>query len=160
MTMALIQTQTLATAAVSVDFTSIPQDGTDLLVLVSGRSNEAAVTHSMTLLGLNGLGTSFTYRRLQGSGSAVTSTNGTSGVSGWLPATNATANTFGNQSYYITNYSGTADKTISVDAVSENNAAEAYQTLQASTRVMGAITEIYIKLGAGSYIAGTVVSLY
>lgn len=159
MTMTLIQTQTLATAAVSVDFTSIPQDGTDLLLLVSGRSNEVA-NQSMTLLNLNGLGTNFTFTRLQGSGSAVTSTTGTSGTSGFLPAANATVSTFGNQSFYITNYSGTADKSIAVEAVSENNFTEAYQTLQASTRIMGAITEINMKLGAGSYVAGTVMSLY
>jgi hypothetical protein len=159
MTMKLIQTQTLASAAASVDFTSIPQDGTDLLLLVSGRGTDAVVSN-LTILRINGDALNNSFRRLQGSGTAVTSTTGTSSTSGMLPAATSTANTFGNQSFYIPNYTGTANKTISIDAVSENNATEAYQTLQGSVKVTGAINEISMSIGVGSYVAGTTMSLY
>ena len=44
----------------------------------------------------------------------------------------ATANTFGNFDFYIPNYAGSTNKSASGDAVSENNASLAYQSLSAN----------------------------
>jgi len=125
----LIQTITVGSGgAASIDFTSIPQTYTDLLILVSGRSAAADTKASYKIIFNNGTGNSSYY--LQGSGSATSSATFTA-FAGFDPAATATASVFGNASIYIPNYAGSTNKSFSVDAVSEHNATEAYQILTA-----------------------------
>ena len=65
MTMSLIETKTLASAAASIEFTDIPQDGTDLLVLASIRSAFADVSNEI-VMAINGVTTNRTWRDLFG----------------------------------------------------------------------------------------------
>jgi hypothetical protein len=159
--MKLIESKTLATAAASIEFTSIPQDGTDLVVLVSSRS-DGAFTSSELDISFNGSTSNFTARYLYGSGSAAGSTTDTTLV-GVSTGANATSNTFGNATIYISNYAGSTNKSISTDSVGENNATSAFQAIAATLwSQTAAITSLTLRLdsGARNFVAGSTASLY
>jgi len=165
MTMQLIETKTLGTAAASIEFTSIPQDGTDLLLLLSGRA-AAAVTLASGALFINGIAADTSWRRLSGNGSSVSSAAASAQndfLIGDIPAANATSNTFSNNSVYIPNYTGSQQKSLSSDSVAENNATASDQNIIAGLCTKtAAVTSITVRIyGGGSNLAaGTTVSLY
>jgi hypothetical protein len=107
-------------------FSSIPQDYTDLLLLVSDRSDRAA-TNDAIIMKLNG--TTSTGRRLFGSGTTVTSTASPDP----LDAANTDASgIYSNIQFYIANYASTTQyKSWSADGVEESNATGAYQSITA-----------------------------
>lgn len=158
--MKLIETKTLTGTAASIEFTSIPQTYTDLLVLVSLRGTTSQI-YILTDIFFNGSTTGFSSRGLEGNGSsAVSYTNSTIYINAGNGAT-STANTFSNHSIYIPNYAGSTNKSVSVDGVSENNATTAYASIQAGLWAnTAAITSIQIKARADSFVAGSTVSLY
>jgi hypothetical protein len=126
----LIQTVTVgAGGAASIDFTSIPQTYTDLVVKLSVRSTGSANTYSYCVIYLNGSTTSNTMRYVAGTGSSVSS--GTEPNKPYFVLINAThtASVFNNAEIYIPNYTGNTNKSYSVDSVTENNATAAYQQL-------------------------------
>jgi hypothetical protein len=121
-----------AGGASSIDFTSIPGTYTDLVVLLSVRSNiNITSLHDMLYLKLNG-STSITVRDLYGNGSSAASStaSGTNQIS-MENGLSTTASTFTSVSIHIPNYAGSANKVFSVDSVSENNATSAFQYLTA-----------------------------
>lgn len=128
MSMTLISTVTVgAGGTAQIDFNSIPQTFTDLLFVASLRGND---TSGGVYLGFNGDGTGFSERFLRGTGSAAQS--GTSSQSvGRQNLSSSTASTFGSLQMYIPNYTSSANKTFSVDFVTENNAAAALQEIRA-----------------------------
>ena len=161
MTMQLIETKTLGTAAASIEFTSIPQDGTDLLVLVSGRSARTADVVDFIALALNGSTASRTGRDLRGSGSAASSNTHTDGNIGPVSSATSTANTFGNLSIYIPNYTSAVNKSASSDAVMENNATTSYQAIHAHLwSNTAAITSVTLTMILSTFVAGSTASLY
>ena len=161
MTMNLIETKTLASAAASIEFTEIPQDGTDLLLLTSLRSDRADVLVTVLELRFNGATTNRTSRSLQGSGTSASSASYTTGRIALETAATATANTFGNGSIYIPNYSGSTNKSASVDLVSENNDTNAYQNLYAFLwSQTTAITSVEVRDNLANLVAGSTISLY
>ena len=125
-TYTLIQSQTLASSAASVTFSSIPSTYTDLVLRVSARSNDAAVTESLTVA-VNGSTALTSYTYIEGTASAATSGNAGFNdnvqLTASLDADNATANTFNNAEIYIPNYTSTSSKPMSAFAVAENNSA-------------------------------------
>ena len=133
-----------AAGASSVTFSSIPQTGyTDLVVKGSARStftvNPQAALYVSTNL------SSPSSRRLEGNGSSAASYTEASSInaSGSTPANSSTANTFGNVELYFPNYAGSTNKSLSIDAVGENNTTAAYATLTAGLfSATGAITSI------------------
>ena len=158
MTMTLIETKTLGTAAASIEFTSIPQDGTDLYFLISARTNDPGLED--LYISLNGSTSDFTSRNLDGGGASASS-NTTARYLGTVNGAAQTANTFGNISVYIPNYSGATNKSFSVDAVTENNATTAIQTIAAGLwSNTEAITSVAFTPSAGSLLADTTISLY
>lgn len=125
MTMTLVQTVTVGSGgAASIDFTSIPQTMTDLVLVLSG-----AGTGDIKIK-FNGSGSLASRRSLSGNGSSVASGNGTDGYAGRSNAAGI-ANTFGNTVIYIPNYAASTYKSYSVDSVDENNGTTAYQILVA-----------------------------
>ena len=134
----LVSTVTVGSGgAASIEFTNIPQTGKDLLVLISGRSARAGEFGRADnyLIQLNNdTANNYTYRRLIGNGSTASSGSGTvNGFLNTLPASLATANTFGNTSLYIANYTSSVAKSTSLDGVDESNATAAYAELYAQT---------------------------
>jgi hypothetical protein len=159
--MKLIQSKTLASAAASIEFTSIPQDGTDLLVLVSIRNTATSVGGGFRING--DTDSNYTTRVLQGTGSTVASTSFTSDNYVVLfenTSSNFTANTYSSWSIYIPNYTSAVAKSISVDAVSENNATLSRQGITASSwSLTSAITSLSFISSANTEARSTI-SLY
>lgn len=160
--MKLIETKTLGSSAASIEFTSIPQDATDLVMKMSLRYNGTpGNAQQPTSISFNGSGTSKTSRYLYGPGSG-------SGVSvnytefyDWITTTTATSNTFSNGELYMPNYAGSTNKSASLDGVIENNGTAGWlhigALLWANT---AAITSITVAGIAYNLDTGSTISLY
>ena len=154
MTMTFIQHIKLGSSQTTIEFTYIASSYTDLFLVYSLRSNTTGNTEFY--LKLNN--TNPTQRQLRGNGSGAVSN-----TDAWqlAPATGQTSNTFGNGQIYIPNYTGTAQKSASVDNVTENNATTAFQSIYASLyNVTSAVTSIQITDNYGQWIAGSTATLY
>lgn len=163
--MKLIETKTLTGTAASIDFTSIPQTFTDLLVLASVRSNNAG-TGEYIVATFNANTTGYSVRELIGNGSTANSNTYTTGTAARLltyaNGNTTTANTFSNSLGYLPNYSGSTNKSWSGDGVMENNATAGVQLLIAGLWTnTAAITSISLSPFAGTlWLANSMISLY
>ena len=121
-----------AGGAASIDFTSIPATYTDLILKFSVRDNNSAVYNNM-LLTFNGSSSGYSERVLGGTGSAAFSSNQatTSLQYQYINSATSTASSFSNGELYIPNYAGSNNKSVSVDAVQENNATTAVAGISA-----------------------------
>ena len=160
----LIQTITIGSGgSASIDFTSIPGTYTDLQLVVSGRST-AAVSAANISLTFNGSATGYSTRNIWGNGSAVQNdSSSTSFLYGSVAVSgaSATASVFGNSSFYIPNYAGSNNKSVSMDFVTENNATTAYNVLVAGLwSNTAAITQITMVLNTGNFAEYSSASLY
>jgi len=160
MTMTLIESKTLLSAAASIEFTSIPQDGTDLVVLFSLRITTSGYDATPWVIGnlsLNGVGVS-SARQLFGTGSASGSDTNTAGA--FAVDTNGTTNTFSSGQWYIPNYTSSNNKSSSIDVVTENNGTSALQIIWAGiTNTTSPVTTLGISF-TDTYAIGTTISLY
>lgn len=149
----------------TITFSNIPQGYTDLQVVLSARST-GGTTQDYVAVQFNASGgTAYSDRRLEGAGSAASSTSDTSQnviYSAYVAVgSTATANTFSNVSYYIPNYTGSNNKSVSIDGVTENNATTAYTTLTAGLWAnTSAITQIAFTLGNGNFAQYSTATLY
>lgn len=160
MAMTLVSTVTVGSGgAASIEFTNIPQTGKDLLVLVSARRDDSG---ALLALRANGLSTGiYDYRNLVGTGSAASSTTATgdTGMDFIVARSTATASTFGNTQIYISNYTSSANKSVSIDGVNENNATAADMRLTAGLiGTTNAITSI--TLTSATSVQHSTASLY
>jgi hypothetical protein len=129
--MKLIEHQELGSNQSSITFNSIPQAFTDLVLVISARTNRAEDFGDFLQVRPNNISTGGSGRRLYGTGSTGVS-NTTSFVPGGIGSTtNQTANTFGNVTLYIPNYTSSVAKSFSMDGVSENNSSTAIQAITA-----------------------------
>jgi hypothetical protein len=154
--MKLIESKTLGTAAASIEFTSIPQTFTDLVVFSSARST---TNLNFYRINLNNSALNFTGRYLTSEGP----TSGTSAPTfGRMPESTYTANTFGNDFWYLPNYTTSANKSISVDAVAENNSASPFylDIVAGLWSDSSAITSVKFVTSSGNFAVGTLISLY
>jgi hypothetical protein len=103
----------------SIDFLNIPQNYTDLVVKVSARSTRTAGTIDYVSMSFNGSTANRTLTALWGDGTAYSGTD--TKIIGSTSTNSNTSNTFGSAEFYIPNYAGSNNKSVSVDAVSENN---------------------------------------
>lgn len=122
----LIQTITVTAAtASSMDFTSIPQTYTDLLLVVSMRTNYANVSDYVTI-SFNSSTSSYGFRPVYGDGTSALSANYTTSPSSRIISAavgnTATANVFSNGMTYIPNYTSSSYKSYSCDYAREQNA--------------------------------------
>ena len=162
MTMTLIETKTLGTAAPSIEFTSIPQTFTDLLVLVSGRSTATSASlGAYAEFRPNSSTSGLSSRALRGVGSGSGQSNPETFIINRITPSNYTASTFSNSSIYIPNYAGATNKSVFIDSVLENDATEGQQELVTGLWTnAAAITSFLIVPGGGNFATGTMVSLY
>ena len=160
MSMTLVETKTLGSAAASIEFTSIPQDGTDLYILYAARNNNDI--RGEFEMRFNGVSTGYTSRNLIGNGSTTFSFNNTFAEGGVHTNSVDTANTFSNGSIYIPNYSGTTAKSYSGNAVQETNGASSGQNLFGGlSSATAAITSVrLLDRGSDLFVAGSTFSLY
>ena len=135
-TFTLIQPATVVGSGgtTSVTFSSIPSTYTDLVLYGSTRDDRGSFGNSpygiTTVNGSAVAGAS--VKNLGGNGSSAFSENYSNVWAGQSSRVGHTANTFGNSMMYIPNYTGTANKSVNQDGVSENNATEAGLSLAAS----------------------------
>jgi hypothetical protein len=122
--------------AANIEFTSIPQTYTDLLVKASLRDNRTDSPVTDTVITFNSSGSGYSIRMLYGDASFSTpgsaTTSGAVYIAGQYQNTNqTTSNTFSNTEIYIPNYTSSNNKSISVDAVTETNGTPIYASIVA-----------------------------
>ena len=146
----------------AMTFSSIPQTYTDLLLKVSGRCSDAA--YSNIALKFNSSTSGYSQRLLEGNGSTARSVGTIFTSSMWVSTLNSagqTSNTFGNVEIYIPNYTGSNQKSISVDAVTETNATTAYAQLSAGLHTgTSAITQIDVTGDGSTFVQYSTATLY
>jgi hypothetical protein len=135
-TFELIASSTVGSGgAANIDFTSIPSTYTDLVLKTSIRGNRSNSVDSLAIYFNNDTTAGrFPARMLYGTGaSALSYTTNTNynDEYAYVSGNNSTASTFGNTEFYIPNYAGSTQKSVSIDSVGENNATTAYMSLTA-----------------------------
>ena len=147
--------------ASTIDFSSIPQTYTDLVLKISARIDNANVWSDIYVR-FNGSTTNYSDRVLYGSGSGAASIYETNtGIDFRTSTTNNTASTFGNIEIYIPNYTSSNKKSASGDGVSENNATSAIAQLVAGLwDNTSAITSISIFGSGGNFVQYSTATLY
>lgn len=108
--------------ASNIDFTSIPQTYTDLIIFHSMRTSRNAY-HESIKLSFNGSTSSQSNRRIYYDGSSYATTTDTLMYGGQASGSTATSNTFGNSTVYIPMYAGSLTKSSIEEGASENSAA-------------------------------------
>jgi len=149
--------------AANIQFTSIPQTYTDLILQVSARTDEAGANWSEGRITFNGSSSGYTNRYVLGTGSATSSGSvGTAYVYGGRgTAAAATSSTFSNSYIYIPNYASSNNKSISTDEVTENNATAALAFFNAGLwSNSAAITSITITPNTGNFVQYSTAVLY
>ena len=168
MGMQLIETIEVGSGgAASIEFTGIPQDGVDLQLVLSGRSDRNYINDYISIT-LNGdtVSTNYTRRFLVGDSTTATSVSASDQLLGYgINGSTSSANTFGNASIYISNYTSATAKSISADVVQENNTSAqyyAYQTIVASSYSgTSAITQLLLNPGSlSAFVQYSTASLY
>lgn len=159
MTMTLVSTLTVGSGGVaSLEFTNVPQTGKDLLLLLSLRSNAAFEVGFSRVRVNSDDGTGIFLR---GSGSAASAGSYSSANLAEGNGDEATVNTFGNTSFYLSNYTSSSAKTYSVDAASENNGTLVRTALNAGkTTSTAAVTSLLIEDVGDTLLQYTSASLY
>ena len=145
--------------ASSIEFTGIAGTGQDLVILWSLRCTTNNATGSLTI---NGSDADRSWVILYGTGNGVGSNAYTSSNISAMQVENAdTANTFSNGQLYISNYASSANKSMSVDSVTENNGTVAQSVLQAiSWAQTAAITSLGVNARSGNLAEFSSASLY
>lgn len=161
MAQTLIATQTLASTAVSVTFSSIPANYTDLLLVVSSRDTSTTQPTQSTFQ-VNGITTGYSEQILRGTGTssiAQADTNITLAPL-WTNGASDTANTFGSYTLYFPNYSGSTAKTYSLDAVAENNGTTGTVVIQGGIQTSTAAISSIVITATTLHAVGSMFSLY
>ena len=127
----LAETTVGAGGVSTITFNNIPQNYTDLKVVLSVRTNRGAVADTLNIT-FNG-SSSYSIKTLFGNTGAgtVNSYSDTKLEAVWTTAASNTANSFANSEVYIPNYTSSSNKSISADSVTETNNADAYQAIVA-----------------------------
>ena len=152
-----------AGGAANMEFTSIPNTYTDLVMKISQRGTEAFAYNTLrTRFNNDTTEANYSYRYVRGSGSAASSaSSATSSYSGEGNGSTSTASTFSNFELYIPNYAGSQAKSSSLDLVSENNATEAYAQLIARLWTgTAAINQITVSPLTGTFVQYSTATLY
>lgn len=159
-----IATATATGSATTLEFTSIVGTYTDLIVKMSLR-DAATSTRSIAKVTFNGSATSYSSRAVYGFDSS--STGSASGASTYIDfnyavGNTATASTFSNNEMYIPNYSGSNNKSVSIDFTAENNSSTSWidGLVAGLWSSSAAITQITITAGTGNFAQYSTATLY
>ena len=162
----LIASNTLGSSAASVTFSSIPATYTDLVLRWSARTNLGAQTGQGYITLSGDTASNYSHRTVHGNGSTASSLNSSS--LGYLriqyayTGADPTADVFANGELYIPNYTGSANKPLSVSVVTENNDTTAYAEANAGLwRNSSAVSSIKLEETFGSsFVSGSSFFLY
>ena len=148
-TYSLLASSTVGAGGTSaIAFNNIPQNYTDLVLVMSIRSTS---TNNYGSVLFNSSSIGYTRRILYGTGSSALSTTPTGFESLTINPSDATASTFASYQMYMHNYSGGSNKSFGVDAVTENNATAATAMFHAGVWAnSSSINSLTITSGVGS----------
>lgn len=151
--------------AASIEFTSIPADYTDLKVVLSSRyTSNGGSDISQTNLTFNNSASSYSHRILygfNGSAASLSSTNEPAIAYLYSTTNTATANTFSNNEIYIPNYTGSSQKSVSIDTVTEENSGDAIAGIVAALWTgTSAISSLKLTAVVGNFEQYSSASLY
>lgn len=162
-----IYTQTVgAGGTTGIVFNNIPQNYTDLRILVCARSAFASTTNDLLLyLNNDQIVGNYSQTGLSATGASVGSARQTALAGFWsqyVPAANATASTFGITEVYIPNYNTSSFKQIVVDSTSENNSTTGNYLVFNSHlyRSNAPITQLTFTLGGQTMVQHSTFTLY
>jgi hypothetical protein len=160
----LIQTYTLTTSAANVNFASIPQNYTDLFIVVSARTSRAS-NGDYFYIWLNDWGPDYA-KSLWGYGTTVTSATATNDI-GIVTGSTATTSTFSTNTAYVPNYTNSSNKIVSLENSAEDNATSSNGNsigtfIWTDTRGPGGnpITSVKIVSRFSNFVSGSTFSLY
>jgi hypothetical protein len=159
-----IQTITVgATAVATMEFSSIPQTFTDLVIKVSGKPNSGGT--GALAIQFNSTTSTHTTKRLYGDGSSTASDS--SATTNYLKVgfvgDSSGTSIFGTAEIYIPNYTSANQKSVSTDSAAESNTTTQYMAIMAGLwNGTGAITNIKINGDNGVYnfVQHTTATLY
>jgi hypothetical protein len=123
--MTLIEAKTLTSNTATVVFTAIPQTYTDLVLVVSTRTDGAYIADSLYVT-MNSSTSNFSWENVygRGTGTVISQNNTNNEIANAINGANSTSTTFSNIEIYIPNYRNTAhNKSITTIGSVENNAA-------------------------------------
>ncbi len=162
-TYTLIEAKTLGSSTASIEFTSIPQTYTDLVLVYSARTNAAGRTDEAYLT-FNTNTSNYSWKMLYGSGGGAASAQdgAASSIAGiQIPGGDSAASTFSNGQIYIPNYTSSNYKSVSCEATQEDNQATAYIKIVAGLwSNSAAITSVKLSGATGSFVQHSTAYLY
>ena len=164
MTMTLVETITVGSGgAASIEFTGIPGDGKDLVLLLSTRQDSFSHNQIMGTFN-NDAGNNYHHIELKGSGSSASTASYTLTsfrIPTASPTVSQTANTFGSSRVLVSNYASSNAKPISVESVTETNDSTAYQAISGGFwSGTGAITTVKLIGDSANFLEHSTASLY
>ena len=115
--------------AATIEFTSIPQTYTDLLIKYSLRQSGSSADIQLQVRFNGNTGANYSRKTLYSDSSVIDTGQGsgeTSARFGFAQSSTYTANAFGSYEMYIPNYTSSNNKSFSDDSVNETNAATVY----------------------------------
>jgi len=143
--------------AANIEFTSIPQTYTDLVVKISQRADSS---NAFFYLEFNSSTSNLSNKRLYTNGSTVSSFD-SSFIGFYGNRSTFTASTFCNVEIYVPNYTSANYKSVSGDGVSENNATLVEMSLTAGLwSNTAAITSLKLKADSGNFVQYSTAYLY
>lgn len=168
MSMTLIDRIETSSSSASITFNNIPQNYTDLFMVTSVRTTSTSGTMENIKVQVNESASSYSYKLLYGAGTEAGTYDQTGGgipsdgIGAYAPTSTSLANTFGSMSVYIPNYAGSTHKSISIDAVAENNATVGFQNISSGIWAnTAAITSVKIRsMGSNNLTQYSTASLY
>lgn len=164
-TFEIIDKTILTGTQANIDFTSIDNSYTDLVLKMSARATDAIGTDIINIR-FNGSSTGYSIVRLLGQPSNNDIGSDTSTTSGYMSiglsnSGTQTADTFGNLEMYVPNYTSSNYKSVSTDSAPENNASSSYRGFYAGLwSNTAAINRITIYTGGTTFAAGSSFYLY
>jgi hypothetical protein len=163
MTYTLIAHTELTSSQSIIEFSSIPATFTDLLVVTSQRASSGSDFPAAGVR-FNSATTNYSTRWLLGLGSGSGSSGNNTGTYlriGNVPGSSQTASTFSSISVYVPNYRVAAAKSVSADAVAENNSTGGIQNIVAGLwNDTAAITNVRVLIDGFDMVSGSSATLY
>jgi hypothetical protein len=158
--MLLIETKTLESSASSIEFVSIPEDFTDLVVLASVRGARSAILEVIRLH-FNSSLSGYSRRTLFSEGGAFGSETQTDRLLCAINGNTSTSNNFSNFSVYIPNYRANKNKPFFADSATEHDGSLTAIWLTAGLwSNTDPITSLSFVPGNANLLTGSTISLY
>ncbi len=150
-----IATVTLSSSATNMTFSAIPNTYTDLLLVVSPRTDRPSLNTDYMKITFNSSTTGYSGIQLTGNGASASSGTfsgiGANQYGGEINTINSTTSTFSSVQIYIPNYAGSTNKSYSVESAMEQNGTTAILTMDAGLwSNTAAITSIAVAPGVGT----------